>query len=136
MDHPSIFPAPPDGNPVTAEQAIDLAIERGQREGLAALDAVARWVFVVSEAEVLCDKDGVDSFIDRYGRTGLLELADAYRRLGAESLAAASQAVAETLPTPSEAALDLLNQLVRGRVGYDYEALRAAVARQLGGGLR
>jgi hypothetical protein len=27
---------------------------------------LARWVFLISEAEVDCDKDGIDSFVDRY----------------------------------------------------------------------
>jgi hypothetical protein len=116
---------------VTPEQAIEIAIRRGQREGLAALDGLGRWVFLISEAEVRCDKDGIDSFVDRYGAAGLLELEDAYLRLGARWLAEASRTVAEALPNPSDAALERLNELVCDRVGYDYDAIRAEVARQL-----
>lgn len=115
----------------SADDVIDAAIAAGQRDGIDSLDELGRWIYFISEAEVLCDKDGVDSFIDRYGPSGLFELSIAYRHLGAEALADAAREVARTLPAASEDALDRLNELVRDRRAYDHEAIRAAVERQL-----
>ena len=114
-----------------ADRFIDRAIDDGVKKGLAALDDLARLVFVIAEAEGCCDKDGVDSFIDRYGAAGLSHLAAAYLAIGAELLAASCRAVLKSMPTPDEDALDRLNHLVTERAGYDYDSLRAAVAREL-----
>ena len=44
---------------------------------------LARWVFLISEAEVDCNKEGIDSFVDRYGARGLTDLGCAYESIGA-----------------------------------------------------
>jgi hypothetical protein len=115
----------------TVDQVIDAALERGKTAGLKALDPISRWIFLVSEAEVLCDMEGVDSFIDRYGGAALLELTDAYRNLGARELAAASYVVAISLPARVSPQMDRLNRLITDRVGYDFDAICAEVTRQL-----
>jgi hypothetical protein len=115
----------------SADQVVSAALEQGQRDGLDTLDNLSRWIFLVSEAELLCDMEGVDSFVDRYGGLVLLELADAYRNLGAQALAEASRAVADALPIRTKSDLDHLNRLVCDRAGYDFKAIRAEVSRQL-----
>jgi hypothetical protein len=49
---------------------------------------LARWVFLIAEAEVDCDKDGIDSFVDRYGARSLTHLGCPYESIGAAELAA------------------------------------------------
>jgi hypothetical protein len=44
---------------------INAAIEAGVRNGVEALDANERLIFLISEAEAHCDEDGIDSFLDR-----------------------------------------------------------------------
>lgn len=117
---------------VNADVFIDQAISDGQERGLAALGDLARLVYVTSEAETCCDMDGIDAFIDRHGATGLMQLAQAYRAIGAELIAAACRTVLDAMPTPDEHVLDQLNTSVCERVGYDYESLRSLVVRELG----
>ena len=45
---------------------INTAIETGSRNGIGALDADQRFVYIVSEAEVYCDMEGISGFLDRY----------------------------------------------------------------------
>jgi hypothetical protein len=115
-----------------ADGFINQAIDDGQARGLAALGDLAGLVYVIAEAEGSCDKDGIDSFIDRYGPAGLAQLARAYAAIGAELLAAACRAVLESMPSPTENTLDRLNTFVTERAGYDYQSIRAMVARALG----
>jgi hypothetical protein len=62
------------------------------------LAQLARWAFLVSEAEVDCDKDGIDSFVDRYGARGLTDLGCAYESIGAAELAVLARRTADSIP--------------------------------------
>jgi len=112
------------------DRFIDEAIDEGRKSGLAALGNLAGLVFVISEAEVSCDMDGIDSFIDQYGSTGLSQLCAAFHAIGAESIAVSCRTVLESMPNPSEPDLDRLNSLISERAGYDYESLRGMVTRE------
>jgi hypothetical protein len=116
------------------DRFIDEAIEVGGKRGLAALGDLAGRVFLISEAEVLCDLEGIDSFLDQYGSAGLSQLCAAFDTIGAESIAASCRVVLESMPRPNEPALDRLNSLISDRAGYDYGSLRSMVARELGTG--
>jgi hypothetical protein len=59
------------------EGFIDEVIKLGSQSGLSALNPIQRKVFLISEAEVSCDINGIDSFIDRYESSILLEAAEA-----------------------------------------------------------
>lgn len=110
---------------------IEQALAEGRANGLAMLSKSSALVFVISEAEVCCDMDGIDTFIDSYGTPGLVRLASAYGAVGAGALASACRAVADAMPNPDEALLERLNSLVQERAGYDYESLCAALAKEL-----
>lgn len=92
---------------------------------------LARWVFLIYEAELDSHKDGIDSFIDRYGACGLAELASAYEKIGATELAAISRRIAGAIPHPSEVDLNHMNELVGARTGYDCQSIRALVEDEL-----
>jgi hypothetical protein len=49
---------------------IGTAIEVASRNGIGALDANQRLVYLISEAEVLCDMEGIDAFLGRYFPNG------------------------------------------------------------------
>jgi hypothetical protein len=93
-------------------ELIDAAIERGQSFGIDALTDLERMVFLISEAEVYCANDGIDSFIDRYGTRGRAMPP----RAGVQA---------------SETPLDRADALVVDHVGWDYDAIHSAVARRL-----
>jgi hypothetical protein len=113
---------------VDADEFITNAIDLGQKKGMTSLSPMQRIVWMVSEAEVYCDKDGIDALIDHYGLSAMLEFAQAFHAVGASEIA---QAIAQ-IPIRSgehrEVSFDLANRLIRSRHGYSYESIRAAVA--------
>jgi hypothetical protein len=72
---------------------IDTAIEVGFRDGIGALDADQRLVYLISEAEVLCDIDGIDNFLDLYFPRWKEETAAAFTEVGAAEIAMGSRAI-------------------------------------------
>jgi hypothetical protein len=110
---------------------IEDAIENGHKSGTRTLDPLQRTVFLISELEVCCDMDGIDSFLDRYGAFELRAVADMLRDCGAAPLADALARIADALPHPDEALLNTANDLVTSRAGYDYDALARVVADRL-----
>lgn len=105
------------------------AIQRGMRDGIDMLDEASRLVFLTSEAEVYCDKDGIDSFIDRYGKAGLQLAADAFEAVGGEAIAAGLRDIARALPKAPEFLLSGVNHLITEQAGYEYEGIAAAIQR-------
>jgi hypothetical protein len=114
---------------VTPEAFIERAIADGQRLGVAALDSDQRLVFLISEVECLADMEGIDSFLNRYAPEWLAEAAAAFEAVGAAEIAAELRAVPPDT-APGDPRLDRLNDLVVARTGYDYESLRAVVAKR------
>jgi hypothetical protein len=114
-----------------ADVFIKAAIAQGERVGAKALPALERAVFLLSELEVMCDKDGIDSFIARYDADDLTILADLYRTAGANDLANALVELAKQLPRPTESLLSRTNDLVTARSGYDYDAIADVVNRRM-----
>jgi hypothetical protein len=104
---------------------INSAIILGGSIGVGALDPNQRLVFLISEAEVLCDMEGIDSFLDRYDNW-LAEAAAAFEAVGASAIAEELRRFPHKVPVGSTQ-LDRLNELITGRVGYDYETIRRAV---------
>ena len=119
------------GGPPTADDFINAAIEKGQSGGLSRLDRDERFVYLISEAEVACDMDGVDTLLDRYTSAELAECASAFAEVGASAIAAALMEVVSALPAREEGPLGKADALIKDRVGYDYDAIREAVARRL-----
>ena len=116
---------------MSADDFIDAAIEHGQRDGLAALDADERFVFLIAEAESCCDIDGLDALLDRYPPDDLADCGTAFAEVGAVDIAAALGAVISVLPSRDEWTLRTADTLIKARVGYDCDALRTAVSRRL-----
>jgi len=73
---------------VDTDRFINAAIDSGSRNGVDTLDAEQRMVFLISEAEVLCDIEGIDSFLQRYSPDWVPEAADAFEAIGALDIAA------------------------------------------------
>jgi len=114
---------------------INMALEAGSRalrdrRGIGALDADQRLVYLISEAEVLCDMEGIDSFLDRYFPQWMEETAAAFAEVGAAEIAVALRAIdADTIR--DDTLLDRANDLITSRTGYGYVAIRQAVERRL-----
>jgi hypothetical protein len=116
---------------MTADEFIKDAIDRGASVPLADLSPIERFVFLISEAEVYCDMEGIDSLLDRYSAAELGEYARAFAEVGASAIAAGLAAVVSGLPGCDEKMLDHVNRLITDREGYGYEGIRDAVARRL-----
>jgi hypothetical protein len=111
---------------------METAIAVGARDGIEALDADQRLVYLISEAEVLCDIDGIDAFIDHYFPQWMEETAAAFAEVGAADIAAGLRAItADT--ARDDPLLDRVNELITRRAGYDYEAIRQVVEQRLAG---
>jgi hypothetical protein len=113
---------------VNTDEFIRDAIEKGQRSGVDDLDPIQRAIYLVSELEVRCDKDGIDAFIDRYAVSDLRMAAELLRAAGADALADGLMQIAESLPHPDDALLTRVTEFVSDRAGYDYDSLARAVA--------
>jgi len=113
----------------TVGEFIRDAIDQGQRGG--ALDPLQRAVYLVSELEVLCDMDGIDSFLERYPVSDLRTSAGLLRAAGAAALADGLVQIADSLPHPDDALLTRVTDLVSDRAGYGYDSLARAVAARL-----
>jgi len=109
---------------MTPDEFINDSIERGALDGLVNLDKDRTWIFLVSEAEVYCDMEGIDSFIDKYGTDGVLQCAEAFRIIGASEIADGLSLICSSLMDVPEVLLSDVNSLITERAGYDYEAIR------------
>lgn len=107
-------------------EVINRAIVAGEKLGLRALTTLELTVFAIAEAEVYCDKDGIDALIRRYGSDSLPVFAKAFTEVGAMEVAASLSALGEISGTP-EHLLSAANDLITGRVGYSYESIVAYV---------
>jgi hypothetical protein len=83
-------------------------------------------IFAIAEAEVYCDKDGIDALILRYGFDELPIFACAFAEIGATEVASSLSALGEMRVAP-EQLLSAANELITGRVGYSYERIVAYV---------
>ena len=118
---------------MTHDAFIEDAIATGARLGLSALEADQRMVFLIAEAECLCDMECIDSFLDKYSPSWLPEAALAFEAVGAIEIAAELRAVPLDIVN-DDPRLDRLNALITARAGYDYGAIKRTVARRRVGG--
>jgi hypothetical protein len=116
---------------MTADKFIEATIERGQAEGLAALDADERFVFLIADAEACCDIDGLDALLDRRTAEELADCAAAFAEVGAADIAAALGQVVAALPQRDAWSLRVAEDLIQSRAGYGNDALRSAVTKRL-----
>jgi hypothetical protein len=113
---------------MNSKRFIDEAIKLGSQSGLSALNPLQRKVFLISEAEVSCDINGIDSFINSYEPSILLEAAEAFSAIGASAIAAGLKEIAHSLPSTNEALLGQINNLICNRCGYDVESIARYIA--------
>lgn len=110
---------------------INTAIEAGSRDGIDALDPDQRLIYLISEAEVLCDMEGIDSFLDRYFPKWIEETAAAFAEVGAAEVAVGLRPMTADTMRGDDPLLDRVNNLITDRAGYDYETIRRAVEQRL-----
>jgi hypothetical protein len=111
---------------MNAEVFIRSAIDRGALEGLESLGSLERTVFLISEAEVHCDKDGIDALVHQYGCARMPAFAEAFLAVGATSIARRFAELAANCL--DESLLSSLNELITSREGYSFESIKAHVA--------
>jgi hypothetical protein len=112
-----------------ADRLIEAAIDRGSRDGVAALGPAERIVYLISEAEVYCDMEGIESFLDNYHPEWTAACADAFEAVGAAEIAAGFRRLASG---EDDGVTERLNDLITSRSGYRYEAVRNAVVSRIG----
>jgi len=103
-------------------EIIDSILKRGAEGGLDCLSRSERKVFLISGAEVLCDMEGIDSFLNRYSDS-ISEAADAFAEAGGAEIAESLRAINTRLPARPDELLDPTNVLVTARAGYDYDSV-------------
>jgi|SRR5580704_7841659 hypothetical protein len=99
--------------------------------GIGALDADQRLVYLIAEAEALCDMEGIDAFLNYYFPDWMEETAAAFAEVGAAEIAGALRGAIDADTIRDDRLLDRANELITGRAGYDYETIRQAVERRL-----
>jgi hypothetical protein len=112
---------------MTSDDFITEAIDCGQRNGVASLHPDQRMVFLIAEAEADCDMNGVDTFLSRYAPDWIPEAAAAFDAVGATEIAKEIRVAPLDSLFTGDPRLDRLNELIVGRVGYNYEAIHRAV---------
>jgi hypothetical protein len=115
---------------LNADEFINTAIGLGARNGVAVLDPDQRLVFLISEAEVDCDMNGIDTFLNSYFPLWMAETADAFAAIGATEIAASLRAITRDTQR-DDPLLDRANDLITERSGYDYEAIHREIERRL-----
>jgi hypothetical protein len=115
---------------MTADEIISRAIDRGQAEGLVNLNTDERLVFLISEAEVCCDMDGIETLLNRYAPREIKECADAFMTIGAAEIGAVLSQIVTALPIRPEELLSRADTLIKDRIGYNYDSIRATVERR------
>jgi hypothetical protein len=94
-----------------SETFINAAIDTGAKYGIDTLDAEQRLVFLISEAEVLCDMEGIESFLQCYGPIWIAEAAAAFEAVGAVDIAAELRVAPIGAPV-GDPRLSRLNELI------------------------
>jgi hypothetical protein len=106
---------------------IKAAIRCGELRGVGLLSPPERVVYLISEAEVYCDKDGIDSLIHRYGADFMRHFSNAFLEVGASETSSALIAIADAAQPIQEDILERANRLITERRGYTYESIEAFV---------
>jgi len=111
---------------MSPDQFINEALDLGSHNGVASLDPDQRMVFLISEAEVDCDMNGIDTFLHRYGPDWLSETTAAFEAIGATDIAAGLRAI-DPETQRDDPLLDKVNGLITSRTGYDFDAIRRVI---------
>lgn len=109
---------------MTTDAFISLSIERGVKEGVGALSEKERVVFLISEAEVSCDMEGIDTLLDHIEEKKLFGVGEAFAAIGATEIARGLKKIEAALPFRDEEALTHANDLITSRSGYSYDAIK------------
>ena len=109
---------------MTTDEFISASIDRGVTEGVRALSDKERVVFLVSEAEVLCDTEGIDSLVDDIESKKIFGVSEAFAAIGAIDIATCLREIENALPMRNDEALTRGNDLIRSRSGYSYDAVK------------
>lgn len=110
------------------DQFIEDAITQGSENGVTSLNHIQRTIFLVSEAEVMCDMNGIETFLDHYEPEWIAETAMAFERVGAKEIASEFRRLMSHLQD-RDTILDRLNSLITRRVGYGYDSIVVAINR-------
>lgn len=115
------------------DRFIEDAITQGSKDGVTSLNQLQRTIFLVSEAEVMCDMNGIDTFLDRYEPDWIAETAMAFERVGANEIASEFRRLMSQVQERDKI-LGRLNSLITERVGYGYDSIVVAINRYERGG--
>lgn len=114
---------------MSAADFISESIARGARNGLQSLTGTARIVFLISEVEVYCCRDGIDSVVDLIERKGLTGASEAFAAIEADAIAEGFRKIESMLPDRDETLLDRVNALVTDHEGWSYDSIKRYVER-------
>jgi len=113
------------------DKYIEEAVTVGDKNGIESLSELQKNIYIIAEAEISCDMDGIDSFIEKYNKKGVLEASVAYSLIGAIDIAKGLKEIAKALPNPSETVLERTNSFITERYNYSYESIKNYVAKNI-----
>ncbi|TLX73739.1 hypothetical protein E9993_14875 [Labilibacter sediminis] len=103
---------------------INNIVDKGESLGIDGMVGYERIIFLISEAEVYCDMEGIDSFIDNYNNENLLELVEGYKKIGALELSKGFINLINSQKEEKDAILEQLNDMITSRQGYNYDSIK------------
>ncbi len=112
---------------MTTDDFVSSAIERGGKDGIHTLTEKERVVYLVSESEVLCDMEGIETLVEHIERKEIFGVSEAFAAIGAEAIASCLKKIEESLPARDDDAMMQAEDLIIARAGYSYEAIKRFV---------
>lgn len=109
---------------MTPEDFISTSINRGTTEGYSVLSIKERTIFFISEAEVLCDMEGIGSLLDRIENGEIPNPSEAFHSINAIDIANCLSEIVKCLPERNDSLLDHANRLITSRHGYSFDAIK------------
>lgn len=106
------------------DTTINKIIDKGESFGLDGMIAYERIIYLISEAEVYCDMEGIDSFVDHYKEDGIKELIEGYRKIGANELSETFSNLINAEAHEKGEILDELNEMITSRKGYNSGSIK------------
>lgn len=107
---------------MTVNKFIEEVIKKGNECGITSLNDIERMVFLISEAEIICDMEGIDSFLKNYDDERIEECAIAFETIGAKEISDIFKEIS-TNKNINDVLLNRLNELIINRIGYNYESI-------------
>ena len=105
------------------EKYINDALKRGNYLPLDHLGPKEKIIFLISEAELCCDMDGIDSLFEKYNESFYEDFRKSFSSIGASQIGQLFDDLKSANHEARETILEELNNLITSRHGYSHESI-------------